>query len=96
MWDYCQRRAKRGVTYKGIVNKSETTDLAFKRRKGERRVFKMLTNTDMTVEINIYGNKVAIISSSRDMVGLLIEDKPIADTLRNFHAAMWKKLPDYR
>ena len=95
IWNYCVRRAKKKITYVGIVNKSPTSDLAFKKRKTERRVLKMVKNVDLSVEINIYGNKVAIISSSHDMVGLLIEDKPTADTLRNFHQAMWKKLPDY-
>ena len=96
MWEYCKRRAAKGITYRGIVNKSKTTDLAFKRRKGERRIFRMLQGIDLTVEINIYGDKVAVISSSHDMVGLIIEDKPAADTLRNFHQAMWKILPEYR
>lgn len=96
MWRYCDRRAKAGIRYLGIVNKSPMTDLAFKKRKGQRRVFKLLTNVDLPVEVNIYGNRVAIISSSHDMVGLIIEDKPIADTLRNFHKAVWAMLPDYR
>ena len=96
MWEYCKRRAAKGIAYRGIVNKSKTTDLAFKRRKGERRIFKMLQGIDLTVEINIYSDKVAVISSSHDMVGLIIEDKPTADTLRNFHQALWKILPEYR
>ncbi|MDD4319918.1 MAG: helix-turn-helix domain-containing protein [Candidatus Peribacteraceae bacterium] len=95
MWDYCNRRAKAGIRYIGIVNKSPTTDLAFKRRKGQKRTFKMLRNVDLPVEVNIYGDRVAIISSSKDMVGLIIEDKPTADTLRHFHQAVWKMLPDY-
>lgn len=95
MWEYCRRRAKKGIWYMGIVNKSPTTDLAFRRRRGEKRKFKMLRGIDLSVEVNIYGNKVAIISSSRDMVGLIIEDQPTADTLRNFHRAVWKMLPEY-
>lgn len=95
MWQYCDRRAKAGIRYLGIVNKSPTTDLAFKRRKGQKRIFKMLRNVDLPVEVNIYGDRVAVISSSRDMVGLIVEDKPTADTLRNFHQAVWAMLPDY-
>ena len=95
MWDYSVRRAKAGIWYIGNVNKSKTTDLAYKKRKDQKRKFKMLTGIDLSVEVNIYGNKVAIISSSKDMVGLIIEDKPTADTLRNFHRAVWAMLPDY-
>ena len=96
MWEYCKRRAKKGICYMGIVNKSATTDLAFKKRKAEKRKFKMLQNIDLPVEINIYGNKVSIISSSQDMVGLIIEDKPTADMFRNLHQAFWQILPEYQ
>lgn len=96
MWRYCDRRAKANIRYLGIVNKSSTTDIAFRKRKGQKRVFKMLQNVDLPVEVNIYGNRVAIISSSKDMVGLIVEDGPTADTLRNFHRAVWAMLPDYK
>ncbi len=96
MWQYSTRRAKAGISYIGIVNKSATTDLAYKKRRKQKRIFKMLKGIDLSVEINIYGNKVAIISSSKDMVGLIIEDQPTADTLRNLHRAVWSILPDYR
>ncbi len=95
MWRYCDRRAKAGIRYLGIVNKSPMTDLAFRKRKGQKRVFKMLKGIDLPVEVNIYGDRTAIISSSRDMVGLIVEDRPTADTLRNFHQSVWSLLPDY-
>mgnify|MGYP001614661087 CR=1 FL=1 len=41
-------------------------------------------------------DKVAVVSSSHDMVGFIIEDKPTADALRGIHQALWKALPDYR
>ncbi len=96
MWNYSTWRAKNGNWYMGIVNKSPTTDAAYKRRAEQKRKFKMLKGVDLSVEMNIYGDKVAIISSSRDMVGIIIEDKPTADTLRNLHQAIWKVLPDYK
>lgn len=95
-WHYCTRRAKKGIWYMGITNKSKTSDIAFKKRIAEKRKMKMLKGVDLSVEVVIYGNKVAIVSSSRDMVGLIIEDKPTADTLRNFHQAVWKMLPEYK
>lgn len=96
IWAYCKRRAKNNIWYVGIINKSPTSDIAFRTRKGEKRRLKMLKNVDLPVEINVYGNKVAVISSSKDMVGLIIEDRPIADMLRNLHQAIWKLLPNYR
>ncbi len=96
MWRYCQRRAKNGIWYNGILNKSAMSDLAYKKRFKEKRKLKMLTNIGLPVEVNIYDDKVAIVSSSQDMVGLIIQDAPIAQTLRNIHQALWGLLPDYQ
>jgi len=95
IWRYCERRAKKGIWYEGIVNKSADSDFAFKKRREHKRRLKMLVGIDLPVEVNIYGNRVAIMSSSRDLVGLIIEDQPIADTLRNLHRTMWQMLPEY-
>jgi sugar-specific transcriptional regulator TrmB len=95
MWRYTDRRAKRGVWYLGIAVKSAVSDLAFRRRRRQKRKLKMLKSVDLPVEINIYGDKVAVVSSSRDMVGFIIEDRPTADALRGIHRAMWGVLPDY-
>ena len=95
MWRYTQRRADRDVEYRGIAVKSDVSDMAYERREREKRTLKMLEDMEMPVEINIYENKVAIVSSSMDMVGLMIEDEPTATALRSIHQAMWKLLPEY-
>jgi len=41
------------------------------------------------VDVLIYSEKVALISL-RDLSGVVIENKDIADLFRNFHAALWK------
>lgn len=96
IWNYASRRAKKNIWYIGIVNKSKMSDLAFRRRKKQKRKLKMLKGVYLPVEINIYGNRVAIASTHRDMVGLIIEDAPIAENLKNFHQSIWKFLPDYK
>ncbi|MBI4994884.1 hypothetical protein HZC21_04560 [Candidatus Peregrinibacteria bacterium] len=96
IWNYADRRAKKNIWYIGIVNKSYMSDLAYRRRKKQKRKLKMLKAVYLPVEINIYGNKVAIASTYRDMVGLIIEDAPIAENLKNFHQSIWKFLPDYK
>jgi len=95
VWEYATRRAKQGVKYLGIVNKSDFSDIAHKRRIKQKRKLKMFKDVYLPAEINIYGDKVAIASTYHDTVGLIIEDAPIAETLRNLHQAMWKLLPDY-
>lgn len=96
IWNYANRRAKKNIWHIGIINKSKMSDRAFNLRKKQKRKLKMLKNIYLPVEINIYGNRVAIASTHRDMVGIIIEDAPIAENLRNFHQAIWKFLPDYR
>ena len=96
MWRYTDRRAAQNVWYLGIVNKSKDSDLAYRWRVKQKRKMKMLSDVYLPVELNVYGDKVALISTKDDMVGVIIEDRPIAQMLRNFHQAMWPLLPAYR
>lgn len=96
IWKYANRRAKKNIWYFGIMNKSKMSDQAFRSRREQKRKLKMLSGIYLPVEVNIYGNKVAIMSTHRDMVGLIIEDAPIAETFRNFHRGIWKFLPEYK
>ncbi len=95
MWKYSERRARKGITYCGILNRSTISDQAYRTRVKHKRKLKMLQGVDLSVEVNIVGDKLAIVSSSKDMVGLIVEDRPTAETLRNFHRAIWNVLPDY-
>ena len=95
LWRYSERRAKKGIWYYGILNQSSVSDEAYRTRVKHRRKLKMLQGVDLPVEVNIVGSKVAIISTSKDMVGLILDDQPTADTLRNFHQAIWSNLEDY-
>lgn len=96
LWTYTVRRAKKKIKYYGILNKSASGDFAHKHRKEQNRVMKMLMGVHFPVEINIYGDKVAIVSIYRDYVGIIIEEPNIAASLRNLHKAIWKFLPDYK
>lgn len=96
MWKYADRRAAKGITYYGIVNKSAASDEAYKKRVKQKRKLKLLAGISLPVEINIYDDKVAIMSSSEDMIGVIIQDIPTATTLKNFHQAVWEYLPEYK
>ena len=96
IWHYADRRARNGIWYLAIMNKSHFSDEAYRKRVKQKRKIKMLKNVYLPVEINIYGDKVAVMSTHKDMLGLIIEDAPIAENMRNFHQAVWKFLPDYK
>lgn len=96
MWNYADRRAAQNIMFLAIANKSAESDVAHKLGRRQKRKIKMLRGVYLPVEIMVYGGKVAFMSSKDDMVGVIIEDAAIADTLRNFHKAIWPFLPDYR
>ena len=96
IWLYAKRRSEKDIKYLGIVNKSAKSDLAFKKKVAHKRQLKMLKGVYLPVEVNIYGDKVAVMSTHAEMVGVVIEDAPIAETLRNFHKAVWNFLPEYK
>ena len=96
LWAYTVRRAKKNIRYYGILNKSASGDYAYRQRKAQNRVLKMLHGIHFPVEINIYGDKVAIVSIYLDYVGIIVEEPNIAASLRNLHKAIWKFLPDYK
>lgn len=96
MWDYSSRRAKKNIWYYGIVNKSPLSDQAFRKRKSQKRKMKMIQSSDLLVEITIYQSKIAITSTAEELVGVIIENDWIAKSLKGFHEAIWKLLPDYK
>ena len=95
MWDYADRRAAKNISFLAIANKSPESDVAFRLGRKQKRKIKMLKGVYLPVELMVYGSKVALMSTKDDMVGVIIENAAIAETLRNFHQAMWPLLPDY-
>ena len=51
---------------------------------------KEITCCDFSNEINIYDNKVAIISFKDDLIGMIIESSEIADTQRTIFKMVWE------
>ena len=95
MWSYASDRAKAGIIYKGIVNKSKISDEAFRRSQTQLRELKMVEGRNFPMELNIYDDKVAFMSSAINFMGIVIEDKDVAKMLRTIHDLLWKSLPKY-
>ena len=47
---------------------------------------------DFETEINIYGDKVAMLSFRRPYAGVIIEDRAIAQTLKSVWKMMWESI----
>jgi len=82
---YIAKKVKNNVKLRGIVSYSRRA-LEFKKRgKEELREFHFVpanfSGISLTNEINIYDNKIAIISH-RDQIGVIIENESIANSQR--------------
>lgn len=70
--------------YPSESDRSKTVDLDKKRLMDRTWVDSALY--DMPVEINIYGNKIALISFAKELVGMIIESPQISQALRQLFA----------
>jgi sugar-specific transcriptional regulator TrmB len=96
--EYVEERVKRGIHLRGIAPNDE----AGRRVRGEDRErlreirLVPAADFDFTNEINIYDHKVAICSfdsgprGERDMFGVIIESKEVAETQRQIFEMAWR------
>ncbi|NQU83264.1 MAG: hypothetical protein HQ536_00985 [Parcubacteria group bacterium] len=93
MVDYADRRAKQGIQILSIAAPNGPwTKKAIKLNKKQKRQIKVAKKMQFDTEINIYGNKVALLSFRRPYAGTIIEDRAIVQTLKNIWEFMWEKL----
>lgn len=95
MWRYCDDRARKRITYLGIVNRSVASDLAYRFREKHRRQLKLIDRAPLPAEILVYDDSVAIISLRKDPMALLIQNTAVASAVRALHQTFWDLLPDY-
>ncbi len=82
--EYTKLRAERGIWYYGIVDE---LDEHCEPQSEALRDLRVAPGVNLPVEIIIYGTKVAIISSEK--VGLMLDNKDIAEALLSLHQALW-------
>ncbi len=95
MWQYAKDRAAAGILYQGIVNRSPISDQAFALSKEQKRHLKVVENVLFPLEINIFDERVALMSSAQQFMGIIIEDVEISTMIRQIHQLLWAVLPDY-
>jgi len=79
--DFIKRRAKRGVKVTAIVpsdvkDPQKDADWLMTRFNVDKKMY------TAPVEIDIFGNKVAILSFGEELIGLIVESKQIAQSLK--------------
>ncbi|OGF52229.1 hypothetical protein A3I27_01070 [Candidatus Giovannonibacteria bacterium RIFCSPLOWO2_02_FULL_43_11b] len=75
-----------------IISPTSQTDEKKKEDMALKRERKQWENLQIPAEIDIYDNKVAIISFENHIVGTIIENKATADTLREIFEKIWNTL----
>ncbi|MBU1083367.1 hypothetical protein KKE14_02945 [Patescibacteria group bacterium] len=94
---YWQKRVALRIPARGIMPATSAAESLFteeKNIKELRRVkFVPADKYKFTNEIDIYGDKIAIISLDKDnLYGVIIKSKSIADTQRNIYELLWSLL----
>ena len=90
---YPPERAKRGITFQSIVCDTPIARELAKENSRVLRETKFITSGDLRTEINIYGDKVALMSfRSQPAFAVLIEDRDLAETLRVTWKELWKRI----
>lgn len=88
MVGYAERRAAKGIRFRSLAPHSTWDGKVTSLDEAHLREQKFVTQGGFDTEINIYGNKVALISFRRPYAAVIIEDSAIATTLRT----IWKML----
>lgn len=88
--DYIRRRTKRGIKMETIVPETALIKKYAKFDKEQNRKIKLVDPKKylFNIEINIFGNKVAIMSA-RDRLGVIIVSEPIAVALKMIFRMCW-------
>jgi hypothetical protein len=92
---YVQERVKKGIHLKGVAPDDETGRKVQGKDKESFREIRLVSVKEFPInnEINIYDNKVAIISFAEDeseVFGVIIESKEVADTQRQIFEMAWR------
>ena len=86
-------RAKRNIGFKSITRDSAVAREFVQHNTKLLRQSKILKTNDLMTEVNIYSDKVALMSfRSNPPFCVLIEDKGAATTLRTMWNELWKRL----
>lgn len=90
--EYVGKRVKKKIHLKGIAPEDEYGKRVHAADKLNFREIRLVSPTkfDFTNEINIYDNKVAIVSLRGELIGMIIESEEIANTQRAIFQMAWE------
>ncbi len=90
--EYVEKRTKKQIYLRGICPKDKDGELVQSQDKKYYREMRLIPSAqfDFTNEINIYDDKVAIISFKDELIGMIIESIEIANSQRAIFNMCWQ------
>ncbi len=90
---YVPKRAKRGIKSK-VISPTKPTKEKLEEDKKLLKERRYISREEFAVptEIDIYNDKVALISFKEKLIGVIIENKDYAQTMNKIFDQMWEKL----
>ena len=90
--EYVAKRIDRKVFLRGIAPHDELGLEIIANNKSAHRDIRLVPADlfDFSNEINIYDNKISIISLKHDLIGIIIENEDIANTQRSIFRMAWE------
>ncbi len=91
---YVKKRVKLGINAKGICPRTPETVALDKTSPQENRVIRFLPEGETfgPTELYIYGDKIAMLSFEHEIVGVVIENRELAETQRGIYLRLWNGL----
>lgn len=93
MFDYARQRSEKNIKAQCLARDSQTARRIKnldKKQNRETRIFNK--DFDLETEINIFGNRVALLSFKKPYIAVIIEDAAIAKTLLSMWKMVWINL----
>jgi len=87
--NYINRRIEAKIHTRVITEKSKKTIAMRKTEQKELRESKFLDNTNFPTVTYIYGNKVAILTLEKEIVGVILSNQSISTTQRQVFEILW-------
>jgi len=93
--EYISERAKKKIRLRMITPRSEEATEATKNNRESLRETKFIHEypSQFQSDMEIYGNKIALISFSENQMGVIIESKQISEMHRAAFEILWRSLP---
>lgn len=90
--DYVDRRVKKGIKLRGIYQDKPELGQYLKKDTEQLRTSKVVSDKDFPIknEINIYADKMILITYSPEPYGILIESKEVVATQRSIFEMAWR------